>query len=195
MESKDTKNKAKITLDINIACDDASQIKRLVLHLRKKGYDCSILTTGAEILAYPWDAKKDILLLNHRLKDADGIDVLSSLSGGKESPMAILMMVECGDLVTALKSLQQGVYDFMVKPVDLVDLDYVLDDLLRLSDAEASCPSEHRPVSRISGLRQMVPNCHQCPKIYSCNQIEGLGWVGIFSRQMRKVFRHASNPV
>lgn len=94
----------------------------------------------------------DLLILDRRLPDGDGLDFLKDLSRRKfDAP--VIMVTAYGDIASAVDAIQAGAVDYLTKPVELADL--VLKALRglegrrlreRLDQAEAQLWSRHRMV-------------------------------------------------
>jgi two-component system response regulator AtoC len=64
----------------------------------------------------------DILILDRRLPDGDGIDFLKKLRETESSSMIILVLTAYGDVQNAVEALKAGASDYLTKPVQLTDL-------------------------------------------------------------------------
>jgi DNA-binding NtrC family response regulator len=59
----------------------------------------------------------DVVLLDMRLPDMDGLDVLESLSAAAPG-LPVLMLTADHDLKTAVRATRLGAYDYLTKPID-----------------------------------------------------------------------------
>jgi two-component system response regulator AtoC len=67
-------------------------------------------------------AAPDILLLDRRLPDGDGIDFLRGLHGDDAPPTAVIIVTAYGDVENAVEALKAGASDYLTKPVQPTDL-------------------------------------------------------------------------
>ena len=78
----------------------------------------------------------DIVLLDYRLGDGDGLELVDALrSKGLRTPAII--MTSFDDVRTAVKAMRKGVYDYITKPVNPEELLMVLQECLK-SDTDRS---------------------------------------------------------
>jgi DNA-binding NtrC family response regulator len=68
----------------------------------------------------------DLVLLDLRMPEIDGMELLESLREHDPSP-TIVMMTAFGDIETAVSAIKQGAYDFITKPFRIPDLLRVLE--------------------------------------------------------------------
>ena len=80
------------------------------------GHTVTEAHTGEEGVAAWRRLRPDLTLLDVRLPDLTGFDVLEQLRG--ESPV-VIMITAHGDVPMAVKALQSGAENFLTKPVDL----------------------------------------------------------------------------
>src|SRR5207245_6356825 len=71
----------------------------------------------------------DVLILDRRLPDGDGIDFLKGLRaaetaarGGDSSGAIVIVVTAYGDVENAVEALRAGAWDYLTKPVQLTDL-------------------------------------------------------------------------
>jgi two-component system, NtrC family, response regulator AtoC len=67
-------------------------------------------------------AAPDILILDRRLPDGDGIDFLKALRKTESPSMIVLVLTAYGDVQNAVDALKAGASDYLTKPVQLTDL-------------------------------------------------------------------------
>ena len=67
-------------------------------------------------------ATPDVLVLDRRLTDGDGIDFLKTLRGDDASPTVVIVVTAYGDVENAVEALKAGAADYLTKPIQLTDL-------------------------------------------------------------------------
>jgi len=96
--------------------DDDEAICGLVCEgLAEEGYRCEVASTAEDALTKLRKHSFDVVLLDIRLPDKSGIDLLKSFDTLFEST-AIVMITAVRDLETAVKAMQLGASDYLVKP-------------------------------------------------------------------------------
>ena len=105
---------------MNILVVDDEPLQRNLLggFLRKQGYTVFEASTGAEALARFMQHPIDLVLLDHRMPDMNGDQVLARIK--EHTPLArVIMITAYGAVDTAVRVMQLGADDFLEKPVDL----------------------------------------------------------------------------
>src|SRR6266849_5319124 len=91
-----------------------------------------IAHTGAEGLERVADARPDVILLDLRLPDQSGLDVLRQLRQiDARIPVIVVTVVRSAD--SAIEAMRQGAYDYLLKPLDLQKLDHVIGEALKVA--------------------------------------------------------------
>src|SRR5947199_1199124 len=91
-----------------------------------------IAYTGAEGLQRVADVRPDVILLDLRLPDQSGLDVLRQLRQiDARIPVVLVTVVRSAD--SAIEAMRQGAYDYLLKPVDLQKLDRVVGEALKVA--------------------------------------------------------------
>src|SRR5438093_318767 len=112
----------------------------------------------------------DVLILDRRLPDGDGIDFLKGLRadetaapGGESSGAIVIVVTAYGDVENAVEALKAGAWDYLTKPVQLTDLVVKLrkvletrglKDRLAIARSSAEGPSMVEPES--PAMREVV---------------------------------------
>lgn len=95
--------------------------------LTAKGFEVRTAATLARARAELDRATPDVLLLDRRLPDGDGIELLGSLDPG--GPLTIVVTAY-GDVENAVEALRAGAVDYLTKPIQTTDLLIKLDKVL-----------------------------------------------------------------
>ena len=102
--------------------DDEDTI-RLFLEktLRDEGYEALTAATGAAALELARSELPDLILLDLKLPDMSGLDILKQIK--EEIPeTCVIMLTAFGDIETAVTAMKKNAFDFVSKPVNLEQL-------------------------------------------------------------------------
>jgi putative two-component system response regulator len=117
-----------------LVVDDEEPVRgALARYLSGQGYDVVTAGTGEEALQATRRHKLAAILLDMRLPDASGADLVPRLLE-LEPDAAILMLTAVNDAASATLCLQRGATDYLTKPVDLPDLARAIAGGLRRRD-------------------------------------------------------------
>lgn len=115
-------------MNILIADDEKMQRDLLRGFLQKKGYTVHTAANGEEALRVFAEHPFQLLLLDHRMPDMNGDEVLARMK--KINPLIHAIMITAyGTVSTAVEIMKLGAEDFLEKPVDLLHL---LDKIQRI---------------------------------------------------------------
>ena len=119
-----------------LVVDDEEAIRNaLKRYLAGQGYDVITAGTGEEAIQAVRRHKLACLLLDVRLPDASGADLVPKLLE-LEPNAAILMLTAVNDAGSATLCMQRGAMDYLTKPVDLTDLSRAIQRALRRRDTQ-----------------------------------------------------------
>src|SRR5438105_9334890 len=91
-----------------------------------------IAPTGIEGLERARDGRPDVILLDLRLPDQSGLDVLRQLRQiDARIPVVLVTVTRSAD--SAIEAMRQGAYDYLLKPLDLQKLDHVIGEALKVA--------------------------------------------------------------
>jgi signal transduction histidine kinase len=102
---------------ILVVDDDANLRESIHDNLDLEGYDVVEAGSGAEAMKAVVTNRFDVILMDFNLPDKTGIEVIREIRK-VNTESEILMLTAHASLDTALKAIQESVYDFLVKPVD-----------------------------------------------------------------------------
>ncbi len=125
-------------------CDDEMLIRVwLEEHLRERGYDVVSFERGGELLNHLTEAGADLVLLDLRLPDGSGLDLLPEIKS-IDDPPPVIMITAHGEVETAVQAVRAGAHHFLEKPVQLPELVLLIEKALE----------SHRLVSEVNRYRE-----------------------------------------
>jgi two-component system response regulator AtoC len=155
--------------------DDEAAIRRMLGHLlRAKGHQVLEAQDAAQALAMTAAEKPDVILLDLKLPDRTGLEILPELAR-LAATASVIMMTAYGSIPSAVQSMREGAWDYITKPFDNDEL------LARL-----------RRIEQLKGLREEVEELRAELEIrYGLNELVGS------SPRMAEVFKtiHKVGPV
>ena len=104
---------------ILIADDDAATRSMLIELLKGEGYDTLEAKSGSEVLRIVPVEEPDLLLIDLRMPDQDGIQILKRLSAQEISVGNVILMTAYGTSSTTIEAMHLGAYDYITKPFDV----------------------------------------------------------------------------
>lgn len=151
---------------ILIIDDDPLIRKTLSSHLSKADYEISMAEDGDEGLRSYEESLPDLIILDIRLPDMSGIEVLSRIKE-KDKNASIIIMTAYDDMKTTVDAIKLGAFEYLVKPLDYVELDLTINKAFQMQSLE----------DKVSYLVE------EQQKEYTIDNIIGR------SQQMREVFK------
>jgi two-component system response regulator AtoC len=116
---------------ILIVDDDRSIRELLSMHLEERGFGVMSAATGAEGFRMAEEASPAAIVLDMRLPDASGIDLIPELKKrAAEAP--VLMITAHHDMATTILAMKAGAFDYIHKPIDIQAFDVALDRALEV---------------------------------------------------------------
>ncbi len=109
--------------------DDPTFAKIVTTFLTKKGYlinSASNLKAGEQLLQ---SEKFDLLLLDYRLPDGIGLELIAKM-GTNFPVLPIVIITSFDDVRTAVKSIQSGAFEYIIKPINPDELLLVIESAL-----------------------------------------------------------------
>ena len=105
--------------------DDASFRRVMGGELARRGYTVETRASGREALEPAASADANVILLDLRLPDMDGLDVLRELRA-RNLPAGIVVLTGHGTIDTAVKAIQMGAHDYLEKPCPIAKLEMTI---------------------------------------------------------------------
>jgi two-component system response regulator RegA len=97
--------------------DDAPLLNRLARAMEKRGFTVQTAGSVAEGIAAAGAAPPDYAVVDLRLADGSGLDVVAALRSAR-SDTRIVMLTGYGAIATAVAAVKAGAVDYLPKPAD-----------------------------------------------------------------------------
>src|SRR6476661_4548481 len=113
--------------------DDPDLLRDRVSHVfPAPAHRVEIAQTGAEGLERVAAACPDVILLDLRLPDHSGLDVLRQIRR-IDARIPVVMVTVARSSDSAIEAMRHGAYDYLLKPLDLQKLDRVIGEALKVA--------------------------------------------------------------
>ena len=125
--------------------DDFSFLQRLAKALEQRGFSVTTAESVSEGLLQVEKAAPAYAVVDMRLGDGNGLDVISALKRRRPDARGIIL-TGYGNIATAVNAVKLGAVDYLAKPVDADD---VVATLLALDDAKIEPPENPMSADRV----------------------------------------------
>jgi DNA-binding NtrC family response regulator len=107
--------------------DEADFRETLIKRMQKRHVDASGVRSGEEALAWLPQHPVDVVVLDVRMPGMDGIQTLRAIK--RDYPLLeVILLTGHASLEIAKEGMQLGAFDYLMKPIDLDELLYKLED-------------------------------------------------------------------
>jgi two-component system, NtrC family, response regulator AtoC len=108
-----------------IVDDEVQLVKAFKKKLTEEGFAVSTASTGQEALSMIESQQFDVGVLDIRLPDIDGVELLERIRKAEPS-IEVVMLTAYASVDTAIRSMKRGAYDYLSKPCKLSELSKVI---------------------------------------------------------------------
>lgn len=163
--------------------DDRNILTTLEVYLEDKGLEVVSANTGIQGLEYFQKSRPDLVLLDMKLPDRDGLSVLKEIiaSGIKTH---VLMITAYASIETAVSAVKMGAFDYLPKPFVPGQLDLVIERIKRFHALETEIASlkgifsEGGIITRNHKMRRILQNARQAAESNAIVLISGESGTG-----------------
>lgn len=111
--------------------DETATGQLLAEHLRRRGFDPTVLAEGTPAIAWTRKNRPELILLDLMLPDVDGFTICEDLKLDRETNLVPIIMVTALDEEThKLHGLRVGANRYLTKPFTAAELNSAIDDVL-----------------------------------------------------------------
>jgi len=135
--------------------DEAALATLVAKAMRAEGYEASVARDGAEAVEAVSGRLFDVVLLDVRLPDGSGVDVLRRIKE-HDAGTEVVILTGFPDVPTAVDALKLGAFDYLAKPVDLGALSRLVGQVVERSRMREELRSLRSRLGERLAARELV---------------------------------------
>ena len=119
-------------MSVNIAIVDDEEIIQWTLKeaLENEGYNIKTFENGKNFLEFFKEHGADIVFLDVRLPDSNGLDLLPEITRIEPETIVVVMTAH-GDVETAVSAMKNGAYDYLAKPYSIEEVKLLIKKIIQ----------------------------------------------------------------
>lgn len=110
--------------------DEEDFLRTIIKRLSKRGIRAQGASRGEQALAMLAEEPRDVVVLDVKMPGMDGIEVLKRIKA-QWPTTEVIMLTGHASIDAAMQGMGCGAFDYLMKPADLEDLLYKLEDAYR----------------------------------------------------------------
>ena len=110
-----------------IVDDEVDYLDIMIKRMKKRNLQVAGVKSGKEALEFLKKEPVDVVLLDVKMPEMDGLQVLREVK--REYPLIeVIMLTGHANVEVAIEGMELGAFDYLIKPMDIDDLLYKLQD-------------------------------------------------------------------
>jgi len=150
---------------ILVADDDASIRSLLKQLLSDEGYSVVEATTGTEVVEKVKDTNPDLVIMDVRMPELDGIEALSKLKVSSPKT-SVLIMTAFGSSNNAIRAMELGAFDYITKPFELDKISHTVRRVIEYRDLTSEVQVLRDEISSLVQTERIVGNSPAMQEVY-----------------------------
>src|ERR671935_670259 len=150
---------------ILVADDDASIRSLLKQLLSDEGYSVVEATTGSEVVDKVKDVNPDLVIMDVRMPELDGIEALSKLKVSSPKT-SVLIMTAFGSSNNAIRAMELGAFDYITKPFELDKISHTVKRVIEYRDLTSEVQVLRDEISSLVQTERIVGNSAAMQEVY-----------------------------
>lgn len=126
------KEDSKNSIQVLLVDDEIEFMQTLVKRMKKRGLNVQGVKSGEEALDALEENPAHVVVLDVKMPGMSGIEVLKAIKQ-RMPQIEVIMLTGHASLELAMQGMESGAYDYLMKPMDLDEL------LYKIEDAYESC--------------------------------------------------------
>ena len=124
---------------ILIIDDEVSILESLEMFLGEKGHEVFRADTGGKGYTLFSREKPEVAIMDIRLPDMNGLDVLTQIQND-QCPVKVIMMTAFQDMETTIDAMKRGAFDYLHKPLDAELVEKTVNRALHILQVDRETP-------------------------------------------------------
>ncbi|MED5465582.1 MAG: sigma-54 dependent transcriptional regulator [Myxococcota bacterium] len=178
--------------------DEKNILTTLGRAIEIEGYEVSTALTAQRGLALVDSFQPDMVLLDLKLPDLSGLDVLQKIKSAPRSP-AVVMISAHGSIDSAVQATRLGAVDFLEKPVDMDRVLLTIRNSLKIASLDAmqrNVEQRHGMVGTSAPLQQLIEQIHRSAPTRASVLVTGPTGAGkeLVAKAIHELSRRSDEP-
>ena len=149
-----------------LVADDDSSIRSLLKQLLSdEGYAVVEATTGTEVVEKVKDSNPDLVIMDVRMPELDGIEALSKLKVSSPKT-SVLIMTAFGSSNNAIRAMELGAFDYITKPFELDKISHTVKRVIEYRDLTSEVQVLRDEISSLVQTERIVGNSPAMQEVY-----------------------------
>lgn len=115
---------------ILIIDDEPNILESLEMFLLEKGYEIKKALNGISGIKLKKSFKPDVIILDIRLPDIDGLTLLKELN--KDNNVPVIVITAFHDMEMTIKAMKAGAFEYICKPIDALEIQHAIERAIKL---------------------------------------------------------------
>ncbi len=137
-------------MDVLFVDDEVDFLNTLMKRMKKRNVAVTGVNSGEEAVALLNRAPVDVVVLDFRMPGMDGIQTLKEIKE-VNSLIEVIMLTGLASLKVAKEGMELGAFDYLIKPVDIDELLYKIQDAYKKKTIQEDKINQIRAMIRESG--------------------------------------------
>jgi DNA-binding NtrC family response regulator len=150
---------------IMVVEDDPSHRETLLRHLTRSGYDVTVVEDAERALASFARVDPEVVITDVRMPGMSGFELLRKLQE-VASGAQVILITAYDDMQSAIDAMKDGAYDYLVKPLDLDELDEVVEQIFEQRRAIKAAGGQDTSTDAPALAGRLIGRDHQMVAIY-----------------------------
>jgi len=148
-----------------VADDDASIRSLLKQLLSDEGFAVLEASTGTEVVDKVKESSPDLVIMDVRMPELDGIEALSRLKASNPKT-AVLIMTAFGSSNAAIRAMELGAFDYITKPFELDKISHAVKRVLDYQNLTQEVEVLRDEISSLVQTERIVGNSPAMQEVY-----------------------------
>jgi two-component system, NtrC family, response regulator AtoC len=149
-----------------LVADDDPAIRSLLKQLLgDEGFAVNEAATGVEVVDRVKEANPDLVIMDVRMPELDGIEALSRVKGASPQT-AVLIMTAFGSSNAAIRAMELGAFDYITKPFELDKISHAVRRVLEYQDMTKEIEVLREEITSLVQTERIVGNSPPMQEVY-----------------------------
>lgn len=150
--------------NILVVDDEYPILESIEMFMGEKGHKVYTASTAAKAYSIYERCHPEVVILDIRLPDENGLDLLKRMHESNDSSK-IIMITAFHDMETTIEAMKRGAYDYIHKPLDADEIDKAVKGALFLVDADRKIPNQPKTIKK-PGSRVIIGKSRPMREIF-----------------------------